>query len=118
MTQELTIFQYHGDSYIGYLMNIGANEASKPSFPSIGTTYTDRYIFRAPMKILYSINDPSGATAKLTSKLIPVLSTQHFTGLPTSIYFAYPKDEVVLSTATDSDIASDIIQAYKIMSGL
>lgn len=117
MTQELTIFQYHGESYIGYLMNIGSGEASKPSFPEIGTNYEDRYVFRAPMKINYSIRNPESASAKLESMLIPTLSIRHFTGLPTSIYFAYPKNEVVLCTATDSDISTELTQAYKVMSG-
>ena len=116
--KSLTIFHYAGKNYIGYYVNPSLEEADKPSFTGITTTYDKHYIFLAPAELSYKINITADATADLVSTVMPLYPADFMNGSEDKIYFAFPKDQVVLSTIKEANIHSNIVAQYKQLTGI
>lgn len=116
MTKELTIFNYHGKNYIGYLCTAFSNDT--PSFLGIGTTVTNVYVFQGPCEISYKLSITSDATADLTSVVMPIFPGGFYNGDKTGVYFAFPKADVVLSTIKAANIHQNIVNQFKQLTGL
>lgn len=118
MEKSLTVFHYAGKNYIGYYVTPGTDESDKPSFTGIEKTYTDHYIFLAPAELSYKINITAGATADLVSTVMPLYPGDFVNGTKDTVYFAFPKNQVVLSTIKQANIHSNIINQYQQLTGI
>lgn len=111
-TKNLTIFSYCGKNYIGYVCTIGSAETNKPNFVGIGTTYSNVYVVQAPAEISYEVSITTDATADLVSKVMPLFPGAFYSGAAQNIYFAFPKNDVVVSTIKDTAINDTIKKQY------
>lgn len=112
MTKNLTIFHYSGKNYIGYYCTFDPGD--KPSFTGLEQNFeSSHYVFLAPAEISYKINITADATADLVSSVMPLYPGDFMNGSNDSIYFAFPKDQVIVSTIKENNIHNNIVSQYK-----
>lgn len=113
MTEELTIFQYGGETYIGYLCTYTSSEANKPTFAGLGNKFDNYYAVKLPCKLTFTVTQKDSETARIEGNLSPVFPANKYQGTAANVMFAYPKADTVVSTIKNTQISSDIINAYR-----
>lgn len=113
MTEELTVFQHGGETYIGYLCTFSIDEANKPTFSGLGNKFDDYYAIKLPCKLTFTVTQKDSETARVEGNLAPVFPANKYQGDGSKVMFAYPKASTVVSTVKDTNISTDIVNAYK-----
>lgn len=113
MSEELTVFQHGGNTYIGTLCTFESEAGNKPVFAGLGDKFDDYYAIQLPCKLTFTVTQKDSETARVEGNLSPVFPANKYQGDGKKVMFAYPKATTVVSTVKDSSISSDIVNAYK-----
>lgn len=112
-SRTLAIFNYQGKTFIGYICTFNG-DANYPTFAGISVSEAKNYfIVQGPAEITYDLNVTANATADLVSRVMPCYPGPFMNGDVNSVYFAFPKTQVVFSSVQQSAIHTNIQNQYK-----
>ena len=117
MAQPLTLFYNNGKIFIGGLVD----SVPASSINSSITTPSDYYVISSPCEIDFTLeendNDPAHIKFKRFMPLCPIkISSKD--GENNKVLFAFEKSSTYLSNVTGASLNSDVLNAYRIMTGV
>lgn len=119
MTETMTIFSCNGKTYVGILCT-NISDGDIPVFAGLDRSIDNVWVVKCPCELEFELVEVAGASSRLEfKKVMPIFATKlTTTNNPDNIYFAFPKDSVILSTVTGTNISGNIEKAYKQMTNI